>query len=62
MPLGETHFLRWIELFKQTINENFNGEKALEAKARASNMAKMFHYKINHFQKQQKEQSNLAIK
>tara|TARA_B100000965_G_C19501226_1_gene717538 strand:+ start:500 stop:892 length:393 start_codon:yes stop_codon:yes gene_type:complete len=51
MLLKEEHFSRWITLFKETINENFTGEKALEAKARASNMARMFEYKIDYLQK-----------
>lgn len=49
MPLDEKHFGRWIELFYQTIEENFSGEKAEEAKWRADKMATMFQHKIMYY-------------
>ena len=40
------HFERWLQLWKETINENFNGPKAEEAISRANSIAKTMHYKI----------------
>ena len=48
MPLEKVHFDRWLELFHKTIDENFSGEKAGEAKWRADKMAEMFNYKIQY--------------
>lgn len=44
------HFERWMALFSQTVDENFTGEKAKEAKWRAGKMAEMFHHKIRYYQ------------
>lgn len=35
MPLKKEHFLQWLHLFDETINENWKGEKAQIAKERA---------------------------
>lgn len=35
MPLHKEHFDRWIQLFKQTLDENFTGPKAAVAIQRA---------------------------
>lgn len=48
LPIDRLHFDRWIYLFYQTIDENFVGEKAQEAKWRAEKMADMFYYKIQY--------------
>jgi len=48
LPIGKDHFDRWLGLFHETIDENFTGAKAEEAKWRAVKMAEMFQYKINH--------------
>jgi len=48
LPIDQLHFDRWIYLFYQTIDENFVGEKAQEAKWRAEKMADMFYYKIQY--------------
>ncbi len=45
LPIQEEHFERWIELFNETIDENFYGSKAEEAKLRATKMAEMFQSK-----------------
>ncbi len=50
LPIEKEHFDRWLDLFHMTIDENFDGEKAIEAKWRAGKMAEMFQYKIAHFQ------------
>ena len=46
LPIEKEHFKRWIELFIQTVNENFIGKKAEEAKQRARNIAMVFKYKM----------------
>ncbi|MAY84809.1 MAG: globin [Flavobacteriales bacterium] len=51
MPVDIDHFDRWKQLFNQTIDENFQGSKAEEAKERARMMAAMFHHKIEYFKK-----------
>ncbi|MBC5994512.1 group III truncated hemoglobin [Pontibacter cellulosilyticus] len=58
LPVGEEHFERWLQIFYQTIDELFTGEKAVEAKWRAERMAEMFHSKIEYY-KQNKSRSIL---
>ena len=50
MPVDKMHFDRWIGLFCDTVDENFSGEKAKEAKQRAEKMAEMFYNKISYHQ------------
>ncbi|SHG40905.1 hemoglobin [Salegentibacter echinorum] len=50
LPVDKKHFDRWLELFYKTLDEHFEGEKAEEAKWRATKMAQMFQLKIEHFQ------------
>ena len=51
LPVGKKHFDRWLELFYETLDELFEGEKAEEARWRANKMAEMFQLKIAHYQK-----------
>jgi hemoglobin len=48
LPLSVTaeHFTQWLALFHLTVNENFEGEKAEEAKLRAQSIASLFQYKM----------------
>jgi len=46
LAIKQKHFDRWLELFHQTVDEDFEGELALEAKNRASNIAEIFSFKI----------------
>lgn len=48
LPIEHKHFECWLNLFKQTIDELFCGEKANEAVWRANKMAQMFEIKIEH--------------
>lgn len=48
LPIGEQHFNRWLELFSQTLDNLFAGEKAEEAKWRAQKMSVMFQSKLNY--------------
>lgn len=42
LPVGQEHFERWLTLFIQTLDENFAGQKAVEAKYRAISIADTF--------------------
>jgi hemoglobin len=46
LPVDETHFTEWLNLFTATVDSLFVGEKADEAKWRAAKMAEMFQFKI----------------
>lgn len=50
LPVTKKHFDRWLALFYATLDELFEGEKADEAKWRASKMAEMFQLKIAQYQ------------
>jgi len=45
--LTENNFSVWLQLFYETINENFKGNKADEMKLRATNIANLMMFKIN---------------
>jgi hemoglobin len=38
-PLRSEHFQRWLEIFRETVEESFSGERAEFAKARAEAIA-----------------------
>jgi hemoglobin len=44
--MTEKEFSEWLNLFKQTVDELFSGEKADEAKLRASNIARLMLHNI----------------
>lgn len=46
LPVEGLHFDRWVNLFHETVDELFTGEKAEEAKWRGSKMADVFQVKI----------------
>ena len=46
LHIGKNHFERWLQLFTETVNENFTGEVAESAKAKAANIAAIFQYKL----------------
>lgn len=48
LKIGPSHFDRWLELFYETIDSNFEGYIAEDAKNRAGLMASMF---LNRLQK-----------
>ncbi|MCL6523696.1 MAG: group III truncated hemoglobin [Thermoflavifilum sp.] len=45
-PLQETHFQRWLQLFDETVNTYFEGEKAALAKFRAHSIAGVMQTKL----------------
>lgn len=47
LPVSKNHFQRWLTLFYQTLDSEFEGEKTKEAKQRAFKMAEMFQLKID---------------
>ncbi len=53
LPVNKKHFDEWLTLFYETVDENFTGEKAEEAKWRAARMAEMFQYKIEYYRNNQ---------
>lgn len=50
LPVSKKYFDRWLALFYETLGELFEGEKADEAKWRATKMAEIFQLKIAHYQ------------
>ena len=44
-PIEKMHFERWLELWGETVRENFSGEKAEEAVSRAKSIAQLIHFK-----------------
>ena len=46
LPIKDKHFELWLELFTETVDDLFEGEKAEEAKHRASQLAKSFRSKM----------------
>ena len=53
LPVNAAHFNRWKALFLETVDGQFSGEKAEEAKWRAAKMAELFLMKINYYKKNQ---------
>lgn len=49
LPVEEEHFQRWVQLFDETVDTYFVGEKAEKAKWQGNRMAEMFLMKIRHF-------------
>ncbi len=45
-PLTPAHFNQWKKLFEETVDELFEGEKAEEAKQRASHIAALMLHKV----------------
>lgn len=46
LAITADHFRRWLELFTETVDENFSGEHAEEIKMRARNIADVFQYRL----------------
>lgn len=45
-PLNQVHFDRWKKIFTDTVDQLFEGEKANEAKQRASHIANLMAHKV----------------
>ncbi|GHE45814.1 group III truncated hemoglobin [Sphingobacterium griseoflavum] len=48
LPIEKAHFDRWLLLFKETVDELFQGAIAEEAKNRGGKMATLFQIKLEH--------------
>lgn len=46
LAIKAAHFDRWLKLFSETVEENFEGIKAEETKNRARDIAAVFQYKL----------------
>lgn len=46
LKIDITHFEQWLTLFKETVDENFKGDKAEEVKMRAQAIAGIFQIKM----------------
>ena len=46
LPIEGKHFDRWLQLFRETVAENFLGEKADEVIMRAENIAGIFQMRM----------------
>ena len=49
LPVEKAHFDRWLSLWHETLDENFEGEGVVLAKKQAGVMAEMFMHKINYY-------------
>lgn len=48
LPIGKEHFERWLGLFIENVDSQFQGPNAEEAKLRAFNIANVFLHKLAH--------------
>jgi hemoglobin len=46
LPISTEHFSQWLKLFSGTVDVNFAGPKAEEAKSRANSIAGIFQHKL----------------
>ena len=46
VPMEEHHFDYWVGLWKETVDELFEGETAEDAKNKGQNIAKMMAFKM----------------
>ncbi len=46
LPVDKKHFDRWVKLFEESVDENFDGLIAKEAKLRANTISEIFQHKI----------------
>ncbi len=46
IPLQKKYFVRWLQLFNETVDEHFEGKTALLAKQKANNIAAIIQVKI----------------
>ncbi|MDG3582936.1 MULTISPECIES: group III truncated hemoglobin [Galbibacter] len=53
LPIHQIHFDTWLDLFENTVDSLFTGEKAREAKWRARKMAEMFQLKLQYHRSDQ---------
>ncbi|MDN3688584.1 group III truncated hemoglobin [Cyclobacterium jeungdonense] len=49
LAVNKEHFDRWVQLFFETVEEQFCGERADRAKWQGERMAELFHNKIKYY-------------
>ena len=47
LSIDSRHFARWLELFSETVDQFYKGEKAEEIKNRAKSIGGIFQHKMN---------------
>jgi hemoglobin len=52
LPIDKVHFETWVELFQETVDNLFHGEKANTAKTRAVILGITFSSKLKHIQEE----------
>ncbi len=52
LPVEKQHFDRWVSIFKQNIDEHFEGHIAEEVKMRANSIAYIFQSKLEFFNRE----------
>ena len=58
--ISPDHFKRWITLFRETVSENFEGEKAALAIQRAESIGAIFQHKLD-FMRLNKEATDPSL-
>ena len=56
--LNEKHFEEWLQLFNESVDELYEGEKAKKAKDQAFSLAKIIRLKIDDLEKKRLEFNN----
>ena len=46
LPIAREHFTRWLELFTETVDQEFVGDRATGLKQRAQSIAGVFQHKL----------------
>jgi len=46
LSINAAHFTRWLELWNETVDSNFEGDRATEVKDRARSIAGIFQHKM----------------
>ncbi|HEX8547063.1 MAG TPA: group III truncated hemoglobin [Cytophagaceae bacterium] len=47
LPINKDHFERWLQLFKENLDSQFEGPNAEMAKIKANNIANVFQHKMD---------------
>jgi hemoglobin len=46
LKINATHFERWLSLFHETVDQNFEGFNSVEIKSRAQSIARLFQHRL----------------
>lgn len=53
LPIDKNHFERWVSLFSENVDNQFEGKNAEEAKLRAKTIGSIFQHKLAYIRNQQ---------